>query len=198
MARRKRKKNNFKFFFNIIILLILLIVIFLLVQKFIIPMWQEIQVTEKVTDDTVEEEVSEEIDEIEVMLYFSDDNAQYLVGESRQINQADNPLKQAIVELIKGPEDTNLYPTVPKTTKVNALYVSEEIAYIDLSSEVVKDHPGGSTGELLTVYSIVMTLTSFSDIEKVQILIEGDSRETLVGHVDVSKPLERDESWIKK
>ncbi len=198
MARRKRKKNNFKSFFNIIILLILLIVIFFLVQKFIIPLWQDIQVTEKVADDTEEEEVPEEIDEIEVMLYFSNDNAQYLVGESRQINQAGNPAKQAIVELIKGPEGTNLYPTVPKTTKVNALYVSDKIAYIDLSSEVVRDHPGGSTGELLTVYSIIMTLTSFSDIEKVQILIEGDSRETLVGHVDVSKPLERDESWLKK
>ena len=140
----------------------------------------------------------EEIDKIQVILYFSDDNAQSLLGESRQINQTGNPPKQAVVELIKGPGNKNLYPTLPKATKVNALYISDKIAYIDLSSEVIRDHPGGSAGELLTVYSIVLTLTSFSEIEKVQILIDGDSRETLVGHVDVSVPLERDESWLKK
>ena len=197
MARRKKKKNNFKSLFNVIILLILLVVIFFLVQKFVIPLWQDRKVTEKITEGTVEE-MPEEIDKIEVILYFSDDNAQYLIGESRQINQTGNPPKQAVVELIKGPGNKNLYPTLPQTTKVNALYISDKTAYIDLSSEVIRDHPGGSAGELLTVYSIVLTLTSFSEIEKVQILIDGDSRETLVGHVDVSVPLQRDESWLKK
>jgi len=102
------------------------------------------------------------------------------------------------VELIKGPRNNRLYPTIPQTTKVNALYVSDRIAYIDFSSEIIEDHPGGSTGELLTIYSIIMTLTSFSDIDKVQLLVDGNSGETLVGHVDTSVPLERDEQWLKK
>jgi len=78
------------------------------------------------------------------------------------------------------------------------LYISDGIAYIDLSSELRDDHPGGSTGELLTVYSLVLTLTSFPEINKVQILIDGDSSETLVGHIDISTPLERDESWFRR
>ncbi len=197
MARRRKKKNIFKSLFNLIILIFLLFVIFFLVQKFIIPLWIEKPVVERIPDE-IEEEPPVETGEIELTLYFSDENAQYLVPEYRRISQTDNVAKQAVVELVKGPNDSNLYPTIPQTTMVNALYLSDGIAYVDLSAEVIKDHSGGSTGELLTIYSIVMTLTSFPDIEKVQILVEGNSGETLVGHIDTSIPLERDEQWLRR
>ncbi|MFA6711587.1 MAG: hypothetical protein WCS33_02585 [Candidatus Caldatribacteriota bacterium] len=45
---------------------------------------------------------------------------------------------------------------------------------------------------------MIMTLTSFPEINKVQILVDGNSGETLVGHVDTSIPLERDEDWLRK
>ncbi len=54
-----------------------------------------------------------------------------------------------------------------------------ELLYIDFSSEIIEDHPGGSTGELLTIYFIVMTLTSFLILDKVQFLVDGNSGETL-------------------
>jgi len=198
MARRKKKKNLFKSIYNLIILIFLLFVIVFLIQKFIIPLWQEKQISEGIPEEIEEEETVSEIEELEITLYFSDENAQYLVPESRKIKRTDYPAKQSMMELIKGPRNNRLYPTIPQTTKVNALYVSDRIAYIDFSSEIIEDHPGGSTGELLTIYSIIMTLTSFSDIDKVQLLVDGNSGETLVGHVDTSVPLERDEQWLKK
>ena len=169
-----------------------------MVQKFVIPLWQGKEVAPEIPEEKDEEIVSEEMVQTEVTLYFSDEDAQYLIPELRKVNQTENTVKQAIVELIKGPDTGNLYPTIPPTTTVNALYISNQITYIDLSSEIVNDHPGGSAGELLTVYSIVMTLTNFPEIEKVQILIDGDSGETLVGHIDISHPLERDENWLKE
>jgi len=201
MARKRKKKNNiFKSIVNLIILIFLLLLIGLIIQKFIIPIWQEKFGDEEIPEreEIIEEQPVSEKKETEIVLYFSDQTAQYLVPEIRKINQTDYPEKQSIIELIKGPSSNNLYPTIPQTTRVNALYVSDNIAYIDLSSEIIKDHPGGSTGELLTVYSIVMTLTSFPEIEKVQLLVDGNSGETLVGHIDTSIPIERDEQWIKK
>jgi len=199
MGRRKKKKNSFKSLINLIIFLFLLFFILFLVQKFILPLWQQRLVIEKIPDKIEkEEEPISEIGELEVTLYFSDDDAQYLIPEIRKINQTDDPAKQSLIELIKGPDDSSLYPTVPPTTRVNALYISDGIAYVDLSSEVIKDHPGGSTGELLTVYSIVMTLTSFPDINKVQILVDGNSGETLIGHLDISIPLEREDNWLRR
>lgn len=198
MARRKKKRNNLKSVINLIILVILLIIIGFLVLKFIIPLLQGRDITQQPIKKTEEEEVYEEIKEVEVNLYFAGENAQYLIPESRKIAQTENLVKETVEELIKGPQSNSLYPTIPKTTRVKELYISNGIAYIDLSSEVIKDHPGGSTGELLTVYSIVMTLTSFPEIEKVQILIEGNSGDTLVGHMDISTPLERDEGWLRR
>jgi germination protein M len=49
----------------------------------------------------------------------------------------------------------------------------------------------------MTVYSIVNSLTEISPIKGVQILVEGNERNSLVGHVDISMPLLRDEDWIK-
>lgn len=161
-------------------------------------MWQERRLTERIPEEIKEEEMPPAIREAEVTLYFSDSDAQYLIPESRRIREIEDSAKQAVVELIKGPNNNNLYPTVPPTTKVNTLFISNGIAYIDLSSEVITEHSGGSTGELLTVYSIVFTLTSFPEIDKVQILVDGHSGETLVGHMDISIPLERDENWLRR
>ncbi len=197
MARRRKKKNTLKSLVNLIVLFFLLFIIIFLAQRFILPLWLERPVVEKVPDE-VEVEPPIEIEEIEVVLYFSDEQAQFLIPEYRKITQNDNAVKQAVVELIKGPINNNLSPTVPKTARVNELYISDEIAYIDLSNEIIRDHSGGSTGELLTVYSIVMTLTSFIGIDKVQILVDGQSVETLIGHVDTSIPLERDHNWLRR
>lgn len=200
MARRKKKKNSYQSIINLIILIILLSIIFFLIQRFLIPFFQEIKepkIIEKKEEVKVEEQTVD-LEEEQIVLFFADDNAQYLIPEYRKVKKVKEIQKQAVIELIKGPTNNNLYPTIPPTTKVNNVYISDGIAYVDFSSELINNHSGGSTGELLTVYSIVFTLSAFPDINKVQILVDGNSRETLVGHVDISAPLERDDSWLKK
>ena len=52
------------------------------------------------------------------------------------------------------------------------------------------NHPGGSTAELQTIYSVVNTLTlNFPGIKKVQLLIDGSVHDTLAGHIVISIPL---------
>ena len=199
MARRRKKKNSIKSITDLVILIILLVIIIFLVQKFIIPLILEKGVPEiEEKKEEIELIPSFDLAEEQVVLYFADENAQYLIPEYRKIKRTEGVAKQAIIELIKGPVSNELYPTIPSTTRVNNLYIGDSVAYIDLSSEIINRHPGGSAGELLTVYSIVMTLTSFPEINKVQILVDGNSGETLAGHVDTSIPLERDENWLRK
>lgn len=198
MARRKKRKSILKpLLFNLMILFLLLLIIFFLIQRFILPLLQESKPTNEIFEEEKREEVlKEELQEYDLTLYFSDIDAEHLIPEKRRIKLNNLLETQAIIELIKGPFSENLFATVPPSTKVNTLYISDGIAYIDLSSDIIKDHPGGSTGELLTVYSIIMTLTSFPNIDKVQILIDGQSRDTLVGHIDISMPLEGDKQWL--
>ena len=45
---------------------------------------------------------------------------------------------------------------------------------------------------------MVNTLTEFPEIKKVQILVEGKEIDSLSGHLDLSRPVERMSELIKK
>ena len=200
--RKKRKRRNF--IFGLLVLMVIIIFSYIMFNKFIITPLKEKYKEKPVVIKEVpyQEEKKEEVqtvpgEMIEVNLYFSDSQAMYLVSEKRKIPQSTSLVKQVVVELIKGPDSSDLYSTIPEGTRVNEVYIADDIVYVDLSEEVFKNHPGGSSGELMTVYSIVNSLTEISPIKGVQILVEGNERNSLVGHVDISMPLLRDEDWIK-
>jgi len=202
--KSKKKKNNLKIIFTLLAFVLILFFSYTIFNKFIVPVWERYKEKPVVTKEVPykEEEIKEvqpvpTEEMVEINLYFSDSQAMYLVPEKRKIPQTPSLARQVVIELIKGPENPNLYPTIPKETQVNEVYIADDIVYIDLSEEIFKNHPGGSSGELMTVYSIVNTLTEITPIRGVQILVEGNEKESLVGHIDISMPLIRDENWIK-
>jgi spore germination protein GerM len=94
-----------------------------------------------------------------------------------------------VQELIKGPNGEGI-KTIPPSTQLRGLTVKNGIAYVDFSPEIARNHPGGSTAELLTIYSIVDSLIlNFPEIKKVQLLIDGHEIDTLAGHVNCRHPL---------
>ncbi|MBE3093241.1 MAG: GerMN domain-containing protein [Chloroflexi bacterium] len=202
--RSKNKRNNLKTIFSLLVIVVLVVVGYLIFNKFIVPVWERYTEKPIITKEVPykEEEIKEvqpvAIEEmVEVNLYFSDSQAMYLEPEKRKISQTPSLARQAVIELIKGPENSELYPTIPQGTQVNEVYIADDIVYVDLSEEIFKNHPGGSSGELMTVYSIVNTLTEILPIKGVQILVGGNEKNSLVGHIDISMPLLRDKDWIK-
>jgi len=136
-------------------------------------------------------------------LYFGDDQAMYLIPEIREVTIQKDASTEAIAaaivnELIAGPTDKKMIATMPKGTKLLSLKITDQIAMVDFSQEMKSNHPGGSSGEVMTLNSLVDSLTELQGIKKVQILINGEKIETLAGHMDTSKPLSRDESIFKK
>lgn len=129
-----------------------------------------------------------------VKLYFSDNQAMFLKPEVREVTVQGEPLAEVVVkELIKGPTEKDLLKTVPPETKLLSLQVEDGIAYLNLSKEVQTKHWGGTTGEMMTVYSIANTLTDLNiGIKKVQFLVEGEKQETLVGHLGTFEPITPD------
>lgn len=133
-----------------------------------------------------------------ITLYFSDDGANYLVPEYREVVK-DKPLEQIIVEeLIKGPQQPGHYKTIPPETKLLSIKVENGTAVVNFSKELKTKHWGGSTGEAFTIFSIVNSLTELPEIKKVEFLIEGKKEETLAGHMIFSEPFTRNENMIKK
>ena len=129
----------------------------------------------------------------EVLLYFSDSEGEYLIGERRKILKRDSlreEAKEAIVELIKGPKG-KLLRTLPPRTKLLNLQINDAgLAKANFNQALSKDHPGGSSAEMMTVYSVVNTLSlNFPQIKRVQILIDGKPIETITGHLSLSLPV---------
>lgn len=133
-----------------------------------------------------------------ITIYYATADAQHLVPEKHMVAKNDHPAKTAVEQLLADPADKQLTRVLPTTAKLRSLIVKDHIAYADFTDKLIKDSSGGSATERLMVSAIVNTLTEFPDVHKVQILIEGKVVETLTGHMDVSQPLSRTESMIKK
>jgi spore germination protein GerM len=135
-------------------------------------------------------------------LYFADTKNEFLVGEQRSLPAYDDPVTHCrliIEELIKGPGGSDLIKTIPGGTNLRAVYItSDKTAYVDLTKEITSGHIGGVRSELMTVYSIVNTLVlNVSEVEQVNLLIEGQEAETLSGHIDIRVPLKADMLLIR-
>ncbi len=133
----------------------------------------------------------------EVVLYFADGRG-HLVALRKEIPKVVGIARRTLRELCQGPPpESGLFPTIPPGAWLKDINIKDGLAIVDFSQHLKLRHPGGSTGELLTVYSIVNTLTQFPTVKEVQILIEGERVQTLAGHLDISKPLQREGSLIE-
>ncbi|MGI6452125.1 MAG: GerMN domain-containing protein [Syntrophomonadaceae bacterium] len=138
----------------------------------------------------------------EVVLYFGDDQAMYLIPEKRTISHKKDATTADIAalilkEIVAGPQSETLRRTIPPEARLLNVKVEGKIAYADFTKEIITMHWGGSAGETMTITSIVNSLTELPEIDKVQILIEGEAQDSLVGHWYIREPIERNESIIQ-
>lgn len=134
---------------------------------------------------------------LNVTLYFADQNGDYLKAETREIQFVPGLARATVEELIMGPKTKGLARTMPEGTKLKDIDIKKGLCIVNLSKEFQDKHWGGSSGELLTVYSLVNTLTQFPAVEAVEILVEGQKIETLAGHLDLTVPVYRNSEIVK-
>ena len=128
----------------------------------------------------------------EIMLYFAAPSADYLLPETREIEdcaQEEDCLRDTVQVLIDGPATSSL-AVLPAQTVLRDIRVEGSLATVDFSADLVSFHPGGSFSELMTVYGVTNTLAAnFPYIRQVQFLIEGQRRESIRGHVGIAEPV---------
>ena len=139
---------------------------------------------------------------ITATLYYGSSDGRALVAVRRDVPAATGVAEQARqilgVQFQDAPQP--YVQVVPKGTKLRAFYVTDRgDAFVDLSGDVVSAHPGGSLTELLTVYAIVnAVVANLPAVRRVQLLVEGKEVDTIAGHVDVRRPLERDATLVRE
>lgn len=125
-------------------------------------------------------------------LYFADTDSDRLVRETRVLTVGGDARSRAqavLHELMQDPGRGGV-SAIPAGTRVRSVIMDTNgLLTIDFTEELSRNHPGGSTSELLTVYSIVNSLTgSLTGVQQVRILIEGQPADTLAGHIDCRTP----------
>ncbi len=129
----------------------------------------------------------------EISLYFVDGEEDQLSVEKRSIINESGVAKATLLELLTGPESSNLSSYIPDGTEVLGVNLKEDGTCVVNFSKEIQEADLNSTEERLVIESIVETLCQFDTITAVQFQVDGNSVQSLTGHWDVSEPIATDD-----
>lgn len=145
--------------------------------------------------DTFIENAGNEInayEKVNLRLYFANEDGNLLVEENQRnvVYNSNISLEKLVVEkLVEGPKATGSYPTVNPATKIVSVTVKDGTCYVNLDESFLSQ-PYNVTSDV-TIYSITNSLVELSNINKVQISINGDTNISYRENVSLNNVFER-------
>lgn len=133
---------------------------------------------------------------ISVTLYYQDADG-YLVPMTRWIDKQPGIANAAVSGLIDSAitrEELQYYgvfPVLPVNTDILGINIKEGIATVDFNKQLLEYDSADIERNIVT--SVVYTLTEFTTISSVQILVNGFATDKLKYGTDISKPLSRND-----
>lgn len=127
-----------------------------------------------------EEEISDtQLRETTIELYFLDKDNK-LASNIRKIDAKellDDPYETVLINLFNGINDDSLNTAIPKNTKIKGINREGDSIVIDLSKDFIDSNMEDENKIKLAINQIVYTVTQFTEINKVKIIIEGEESE---------------------
>jgi spore germination protein GerM len=125
------------------------------------------------------------------IVYFSDPQERFLMPEKRYVyNETDSALQaKEIAKALLDGSKTGLVNTFPGGVSLRDVKIDGEgTALISFSKNLTKLHPGGSTAEMATIYSLTNSIAeNISAVKKVKILVDGSELPSIKGHISTKK-----------
>lgn len=115
-------------------------------------------------------------EKVNLHLYFANEDGTGLVEENRRnvVYSSNISLEKLVVEkLIEGPATEGAYPTVNPQTKIVSVSIKDGTCYVNLNEDFL--HQPYNVGAEVTIYSITNSLVELSNVNKVQISINGET-----------------------
>lgn len=149
--------------------------------------------------DNTESEINSR-EQAKLRLYFADEEGTGLVEIIRTLEYSSNVALEKLVveELIRGPEvqvRNKAFPTIPSDTRILGVTIKDGTCYVNLSSQFLNKLKG-VTPEV-TIYSIVNSLIELSNVNRVQIAVDGDSSLTFMEKIPLSTVFDRNLDLIR-
>lgn len=137
-------------------------------------------------------------EEVRLKLYFANETGDKLVAtnRTREYNTNISLEKLIVEELIKGPNAEGVYPTINPDTKIANVTVRDGVCYVNLD-ETFLNQIYNVTPEV-TIFSITNSLVELSNVNKVQISINGDTSKTYREKYSLTTYFERNLDIVTK
>lgn len=137
---------------------------------------------------------------VTLRLYFANEDGDGLIAVNRELaHNADIsnvPMEKLVVEqLISGPANDETYPTISPDTKLVNITVRDNICYLTFDSAMLTAVNNVTTD--VTIYSLVNSLVELSNINKVQISIDGNKDGKFRDKYEASTVFERNLSLVE-
>lgn len=128
--------------------------------------------------------------ETTLTLFFANKTGDKLVETTKEVHyKGTTSMEQLVVEqLIEGPEE-GAFPTIPSSTKVQSVMIEDGVCYVNLSDAFL-DSEYDVTAQVC-VYSLVNSLSELAGVNKVQILINGETTKSFRDIISLEDSLER-------
>lgn len=147
----------------------------------------------------VEQEKPKNTEEkIAVTLYYPDTDALYLHPVQKEMTKNTDWMDQALKSLADQPSDKKLTPALPSKDLIKSMRIDNQIAYIDFDKKALEKVQRGASIEQIIIQSIAHTLNKNAKIESIVLTIDGNSEETLLGHIDILEAIKPDKNWVKE
>jgi len=131
-------------------------------------------------------------DKMVCILYFADANERFLVPEKRFIPREETrvALAEALIKSLIEGSKTGLSATLPAKAGLRKVEIQpDQTVSVSFAKSLAELHPGSSTSELATVYSLTNTLiANLPEIKSVRILAGDEEAATLRGHISLRNP----------
>jgi germination protein M len=114
--------------------------------------------------------------ETKIKLYFANATGDGLVEYVTDITYTGSGSLEELVlkELMKGPTEIGMYPTIPAGTDLLQVEMKEGVCYLDFNGKFMEKIP--KLKDEIAIYSVVNTLIELPYISKVQFLINGEAQ----------------------
>jgi len=134
------------------------------------------------------------------IIYFSDPQERFLMPEKRYVIKEEDPALQAkeiVKALLEGSKE-GLVNTFPAGVTVRDVKLDDGgTAFVNFNKNLTKLHPGGSTAEMASIYSLTNSITeNVPGVKKVKILMEGKELLSIKGHISTKNAFRPDPELI--
>ncbi|MFD1178809.1 GerMN domain-containing protein [Paenibacillus puldeungensis] len=133
--------------------------------------------------------VPQENKSIKIEAYYTDDQMLELKKEEREI--AYRQEKDKYLEALKALQNSSKQELFPLWGKAVFQSVSLKDGQLTVDLELPDEARLGAGGEALALDALKKTLFQFSEVKTIELLVDGQKVDTLMGHVEIEQPLSR-------